>query len=107
MTAICLAALALSGLSFFHPSLFFLTGLFGGGQLTRTIHPWIGIVPCSSAGLFVRFWKANLWRKRRHRLAVARMREVMLGHDENLPDVGKYNAGQKLMFWFMSALIVC
>ena len=106
VTAICLVLLALSGLSLFHPSLFFLTGLFGGGQLTRTIHPWIGIVLFFSfSGLFVRFWKANLWRSV-DSVWLSRVREVMLGHDENLPDVGKYNAGQKLVFWSMSFLII-
>ena len=39
-----LVLLLLSGLALFHPSLFFLTGLFGGGQNTRAIHPWIGVV---------------------------------------------------------------
>lgn len=110
VTAICLVLLALTGLSLFHPSLFFLTGLFGGGQLTRTIHPWIGVVLfVSFSGLFVRFWKANLWRKV-DSMWLSSVREVLLGHDENLPDAGKYNAGQKLMFWLMSlgilALIV-
>jgi len=39
ITATCLVLLALSGLALFHPSLFFLTALFGGGQATRAIHP--------------------------------------------------------------------
>src|SRR5215470_5968389 len=63
LTATCLVLLALSGLSLFHPSLFFLTTLFGGGQWTRAIHPWIGVVLFFSfSGLFIRFWKANLWK---------------------------------------------
>ena len=106
VTAISLVLLAISGLSLFHPSLFFLTGLFGGGQWTRTIHPWIGVILfISFSGLFFRFWKANLW-KQVDSVWLSRVREVLLGHDENLPDVGKYNAGQKLMFWSMSILIV-
>ena len=106
VTAISLVLLALTGLSMFHPSLFFLTGLFGGGQWTRTIHPWIGVILfISFSGLFFRFWKANLWRKV-DSVWLSSVREVLLGHDENLPDVGKYNAGQKLMFWSMSALIL-
>src|SRR4030095_11766245 len=40
--AILIVCLALSGLSLFHPALFFLTGLFGGGQWTRILHPWMG-----------------------------------------------------------------
>jgi formate dehydrogenase subunit gamma len=38
--AVSLILLALSGLALFHPSLFFLTHLFGGGQATRAVHPW-------------------------------------------------------------------
>ncbi|MGB0085847.1 MAG: formate dehydrogenase cytochrome b556 subunit, partial [Rhodomicrobiaceae bacterium] len=42
ITAASLILLALSGFALFHPSLFFLTNLFGGGQWTRIIHPFIG-----------------------------------------------------------------
>src|SRR5471032_1022753 len=62
ITATSLVLLALSGLALFHPSLFFLTGLFGGGQWTRAIHPWIGVVLLVSyAGLIVQFWRDNFW----------------------------------------------
>ena len=106
ITATSLVLLALSGLALFHPSLFFLTRLFGGGQWTRAIHPWIGVVLFFSfAGLFLRFWKANLW-KREDGTWMARLRDVLTAHDENLPEVGKYNAGQKVVFWAMSILII-
>jgi formate dehydrogenase subunit gamma len=106
ITAISLILLALSGLAMFHPSLFFLTGLFGGGQWTRTIHPWIGVVLFFSfGGLFLRFWRANLW-KREDGTWLARIRDVLTSHEENLPEVGKYNAGQKFVFWAMSCLII-
>jgi formate dehydrogenase subunit gamma len=106
ITATSLVLLALSGLALFHPSLFFLTRLFGGGQVTRTIHPWIGVVLFFSfLGLFIRFWRANLWR-REDTTWLARSRDVLSGHEERLPEVGRYNAGQKLVFWSMSALII-
>lgn len=106
ITAITLILLALSGLSLFHPRLFFLTGLFGGGQLTRAIHPWLGVLLFFSfAGLFVRFWKANLWRSEDNTW-LRRIRDVLAGHEENLPELGKYNAGQKFVFWGMSLLIL-
>jgi len=106
VTATCLILLALSGLALFHPSLFFLTGLFGGGQTTRAIHPWIGVVLFFSfAGLFIRFWKANLWR-REDGTWMARLHDVLTGNEEKLPEVGKYNAGQKVVFWSMSILII-
>ncbi|MCW5689706.1 MAG: formate dehydrogenase subunit gamma [Pseudolabrys sp.] len=106
ITAISLVLLALSGLALFTPSLYFLTGLFGGGQWTRTIHPWIGVVLfVSFFGLFVRFWRANLW-KAEDGTWMARLRDVLGGHEERLPEVGKYNAGQKVVFWAMSILII-
>ena len=106
ITAITLILLALSGLSLFHPRLFFLTTLFGGGQATRAIHPWLGVLLFFSfAGLFIRFWKANLWRSEDNTW-LRRIRDVLAGHEENLPELGKYNAGQKFVFWGMSLLII-
>jgi formate dehydrogenase subunit gamma len=106
ITATSLVLLALSGLSLFHPTLYFLSGLFGGGAWVRVIHPWIGVVLFFSfLGLFLRFWKANLW-KREDGTWLAKVRDVLAAHDENLPEVGKYNAGQKFVFWAMTILII-
>lgn len=106
VTAISLILLALSGMALFSPQLYFLTALFGGGQLTRAIHPWIGVVLFFSfLGLFLRFWKANLW-KSEDGTWLRRIRDVIGGHEEKLPELGKYNAGQKFVFWGMSFLIV-
>jgi formate dehydrogenase subunit gamma len=107
ITATSLVLLALSGLALFHPSLYFLTGLFGGGSLTRAIHPWIGVVLFFAfCGLFIRFWRLNLW-ERNDIVWLTRIRDVLTGHDdgETMPELGKYNAGQKMVFWSMSVLI--
>jgi formate dehydrogenase subunit gamma len=106
ITAGSLVLLALSGLALFHPRLFFLSNLFGGGANTRAIHPWIGVVLFFGfLGLFLRFWKANLW-KREDGTWMAHLSDVLAARDDRLPEVGKYNAGQKLVFWLMSVLIV-
>ena len=106
ITAASLVLLAISGLALFHPILYFLTSLFGGGSNTRAIHPWIGVVLFFGfLGLFLRFWKANLW-KREDGTWMARLYDVLTAHDEKLPEVGKYNAGQKMVFWLMSILII-
>jgi formate dehydrogenase subunit gamma len=106
ITAVSLILLAISGLSLFHPSLYFLTALFGGGEMTRIIHPWIGVVLFFSfLGLFLRFWRLNLW-KAEDGTWMRRIRDVLARHDENLPELGKYNAGQKLVFWGMAVLII-
>jgi formate dehydrogenase subunit gamma len=106
ITAISLILLALSGLSLFHPSLFFLTGLFGGGQMTRILHPWIGVVlAVSFLGLFVRFFTLNFW-QREDTVWMKNLGKVINNQEEGLPELGKYNAGQKLVFWGQSILIL-
>ncbi|MBV8792801.1 MAG: formate dehydrogenase subunit gamma, partial [Pseudolabrys sp.] len=106
ITATSLVLLAISGLALFHPSMYFLTGLFGGGQATRAIHPWIGVILFFSFfGLFFRFWRANLWAAE-DGTWMARLADVLTAREERLPEVGKYNAGQKIVFWAMSILIV-
>jgi len=111
ITAISLVLLALSGLALFHPSLYFLTDLFGGGQMTRTIHPWIGVVLFFGfLGLFIRFWRLNLW-QRSDTVWMRKLRDVLADREEEdkdqaLTEVGKYNAGQKMVFWSMSLLII-
>jgi formate dehydrogenase subunit gamma len=105
LTAICLVLLAVSGLSLFYPSFFFLTALFGGGQMTREIHPWIGVVlVVSFLGLFLRFWKLNLPTSDDTKWVKA-LPDVLRGDEEKIPEVGKYNAGQKGVFWGMAILI--
>ncbi len=106
ITAASLVLLAISGLALFHPSLYWLTGLFGGGPNTRAIHPWIGVVLFFGfLGLFIRFWKLNLW-ERTDNVWLSKIRDVVMSNEDNLPEVGKYNAGQKMVFWSMSILII-
>jgi formate dehydrogenase subunit gamma len=106
IVAISFILLLLSGLSLYEPSLYIIGAtLFGDGQTLRWIHPWIGVVlVVAFLGLFLRFLPANLpaltdfvW--------LARLRSVLAGRDEFLPEVGKYNAGQKFVFWSQAVLI--
>jgi formate dehydrogenase subunit gamma len=99
--AIAFVLAGLSGLAFFHPSFYFFTNLFGGGQWTRILHPFIGVVMfLSFLGLFFRLWRQNLikandraWRKQAG--------QMLRGNKEGLPPAGKYNYGQKVVFWLM------
>jgi formate dehydrogenase subunit gamma len=90
----------------FHPALFFLSDLVGGGTWARILHPFIGIAMfIFFIGLMVRFWNDNMmqgndWQWMRQ------WRDVVSNHEENLPEVGRYNAGQKLMFWLMVSCMI-
>ena len=106
ITAAAMVLLILSGLSMAWPPFFFLSALFGGGQFTRFLHPWIGLVLVASFALLARqFWRGNLW-NRTDIDWLAHMGDLVAGREEKMPEVGKYNAGQKAVFWSMSALII-
>jgi formate dehydrogenase subunit gamma len=105
LTAICFVLLTLSGISMFHPIFFWLSNLFGGGQWTRAVHPWIGLVLVASyAGLVVQFWRDNLW-TRDDEAWLRKIDRVLVNDEERVPEVGRFNAGQKTVFWSMALLI--
>lgn len=106
IVAVSFVLLMLSGLSLFHPNLYWLAGLFGGGATVRWLHPWIGLVlAVSFAALFVRFFWNNL-PEVTDAVWVARIRDVLRAREDRLPEIGKYNAGQKFVFW-AQAVLVC
>ncbi|MEX3932036.1 formate dehydrogenase subunit gamma [Paraburkholderia phymatum] len=106
ITAITFVLLALSGLAMFHPSMFWLSALFGGGQWTRILHPFIGIVMfVSFLILALRFWHHN-YLNDDDRQWLRQYRDVLAAREDRLPEVGRYNAGQKLLFFVMVVCLV-
>lgn len=98
--------LALSGLAFFHPAFYPLNQLFGGGVWARILHPFIGVVMALSfLAMFFRFWKLNVMTPT-DREWLSRIREMVDGDDRNMPEAGKYNGGQKLLFWLLVGCMV-
>ncbi|WP_375740343.1 formate dehydrogenase subunit gamma [Pseudomonas boanensis] len=104
MVAILFVLAGLSGLALFHPALFWLTSFFGGGPWTRILHPFLGVA------MFVFFiWLAMRF-AHHNRLDKAdgqwlrQWRDVVANREDKLPEVGRYNAGQKLLFW---VLLLC
>lgn len=105
ITAACFVLLMLSGLSMFDPLLFWLSNLFGSGQWTRAIHPWIGLIlVVSYAGMIVQFWRDNLPSMDDIRWMLA-IDKVLANEEEGVPEVSRFNAGQKFVFWSMALLI--
>lgn len=107
IVAISFVLLALSGLALFHPALFWLSSLFGGGPWTRILHPFVG---CFMAAAFfflgMKFWRENLMLPRDWKW-LRGIDEVVKNHEENLPEVGRYNGGQKLLFFTIIVCLTC
>lgn len=104
--AVSMTLLAITGLSLYWPPFFFVSSLFGGGQVVRAIHPWLGVIMVVSfAGLFLRMWRLNIWEKSDWGWT-KQIGSVLSNHEEKVVEVGKYNFGQKCVFWAMSFVLV-
>ena len=99
IVGICFILLALSGLAFFHPAFFPLTQLFGGGPWTRILHPYVGVVMfVFFLAMALRFAALNMIEQRDVEW-LKNVDKMVDGDDHDMPEQGKYNGGQKLLFW--------
>ncbi len=104
IVAVCFVLLTISGLAFFYPAFFWLTGVFGTPQLARIIHPFVGVVMfLAFARQFFRYWHHNILNKEDVKWMKS-VGEVMKGNE--VGEVGRYNGGQKGMFWVMTACLI-
>jgi formate dehydrogenase subunit gamma len=99
IVAIAFVLAALSGLALFHPALFWLSHVFGGGPWTRILHPILGLL-MTLVFLFlcVAVWKDNRMQERDWQW-LRQTKDVVNNREERLAEVGRYNAGQKLFFF--------
>ncbi|AST68754.1 formate dehydrogenase subunit gamma [Kosakonia cowanii] len=96
---------ALSGIALFFPSLQWLTQTFGTPQMGRILHPFFGVgVFLLLMVMFVRFVHHNIPDKK-DLPWLKGIVEVLKGNEHKVADVGKYNAGQKMMFWTIMSMI--
>ena len=96
----------LTGLAIFHPSMYFFSALFGGGSWTRILHPFFGVLMVLGfVFLFLQVWRDNFW-TREDSAWVRKAPELLKGNEEGMPPVGKYNAGQKVVFWLFGISLI-
>ncbi|WP_343730700.1 formate dehydrogenase subunit gamma [Duganella sp.] len=106
ITAICFILLAVSGLAMFHPATSWMAVFLGGGQWTRILHPFIGLVMfVSFAILVLRFWHHNRM-DAADKQWLRQMDDVLNNREDKLPKIGMYNAGQKILFFVLIASMV-
>ncbi len=102
MTAFSFLYAALTGLALWSPSFFWLSSLFGGGEAVRRWHPWGGVAFAVALGVLFQNWSKDMrldsedrqWLRHAHRYAI--------NDETGLPEAGRFNAGQKMLFWIQS-----
>ena len=100
--------LMLTGLAFWSPWLFWMATALGGAELSRMLHPWVGLVFFVSVCYMYALWSSQMrhdpvdseWWKSLH--------YYIRNEDDKMPPAGRYNAGQKLLFWsfFLGGIVL-
>jgi formate dehydrogenase subunit gamma len=103
-TALSFLYAALTGLALWSPRMFWLSYIFGGGPTVRAWHPLGGVIFVAAFTAMFQNWRKPMrldsddrkWLRQAHRYAV---------HDTaGLPEAGRFNAGQKALFWVQSLI---
>jgi formate dehydrogenase subunit gamma len=97
--------LLLSGLAFWSPWLFpLLATLLGGGQVARMMHPWFGVVFAIGVVAMYVMWHSQMGVTQKDKDWFASVGYYIQNEDEKMPPAGRYNAGQKSLFW---GFVIC
>jgi formate dehydrogenase beta subunit/formate dehydrogenase gamma subunit len=91
--------LAFTGLGLFTPRLAWLLTVLGGGQTARALHPIAGCVFMAAVAVLLFKWLKDLLITPADRAWLRRARDYLAGRDDHVPPSGRFNAGQKLLFW--------
>jgi formate dehydrogenase subunit gamma len=97
-----------TGLAFWSPWLFWLAAVFGGGQPARMLHPWVGLIFTLSLWYMYSLWSRQMRFQQVDREWWNSLRYYITNQDDKMPPAGRYNAGQKLLFWsfFYAGLVL-
>jgi formate dehydrogenase subunit gamma len=100
--------LLLTGLAFWSPWCFWLAIVLGGAGVSRMLHPWAGILFFLSVMYMYTTWSGQMRITKLDREWWRSIGHYIRNEDDKMPPAGRYNAGQKALFWgfFWSALVL-
>jgi len=100
--------LMLTGLAFWSPWCFWLAIVLGGGQISRMLHPWMGLVFTGSVIYMYMMWSKQMRFEQVDHEWWKSLQHYIRNEDDKMPPAGRYNAGQKMLFWsfFLGGLLL-
>jgi formate dehydrogenase subunit gamma len=94
--------LLLTGLAFWTPWLYWLAIVLGGGYVSRLLHPWIGLGFSVAVAAMFAIWRRDMRTTPEDRVWRNAMRHYVRNEDARVPPAGRFNYGQKTLFWLMA-----
>ena len=102
LVAITFMYAALSGLSMWSRKLYWIAAVLGGGVTVRAMHPIVALMFAASFTRMFFKWKRQMNLDADDRVWLANSHKYAMNQEEGLPEVGKFNGGQKMMFWMQA-----
>ena len=91
--------LLLTGLSFWSAWLFWIGAVLGGAAVSRMLHPWAGLIFFGAVMYMYNAWAAQMRGTDADKGWWDSVGHYIRNEDDKMPAAGRYNAGQKLLFW--------
>lgn len=91
--------LMLTGLALFTPHLFWLAHVLGGGPTIAKWHPLIGVVFFLALSWMFLLWQRQMKFDTQDKQWMKQIGKYIRNEDEGLPEAGRFNPGQKQLFW--------
>jgi formate dehydrogenase subunit gamma len=91
--------LLLTGLAFWSPWLFWIATVLGGPTISREIHPWIGLLFVAATIWMYQVWAGQMRETKLDEQWWRALPHYIKNEDALVPKVGRFNAGQKSLFW--------
>jgi len=100
--------LLLTGLAFWSPWCFWIAAVLGGGQISRMLHPWIGLIFFLAVVKMYSAWSHEMHFTEADKQWWRSLKHYIQNEDDKMPPAGRYNAGQKALFWsfFYGAIVL-
>jgi formate dehydrogenase subunit gamma len=95
--------LLLTGLAFWTPALYWIAIVLGGGYLSRVLHPWIGLLFAAAVAWMFVLWRGAMRVTEDDRAWRRAIGAYVRNEGHGVPKVGRFNYGQKMLFWLMAA----
>ncbi len=102
-TALSYVYLLLTGLAFWTPAMYWIAIVLGGGYLSRLLHPWAGLFFVGLLGWMYVMWRADMRITPEDRTWRKAIGHYIRNEDAQVPPVWRFNDGQKVLFWAMTA----
>jgi formate dehydrogenase subunit gamma len=101
--AVSYVYLLLTGLAFWTPGLYWIATVLGGGYVSRAVHPFVGLFFAVVVARMYLMWRRDMRTSAADRAWRRAMAAYIRNDDAHVPAAGRFNFGQKQLFWIMVA----